>query len=200
MESGIDLEHSHSYLEETNSKGIAENKAIKYNTYRGPMMKDLLTISLNGAEKMLHSADIFKVDDMTKAITDNNAEGVLGLLPSDDNFSLLQNMVNMKEITNRVFSLYIKLDSLESVIKFGGYDKNGIEAGYPYLKIVSDRDDMWRFSLTSIQAAWVEFPDTELDVMSGEDVPIPRFGIFNPAFPWIYLPRATFTQFATQFK
>ena len=114
------------------------------------MMKDLLTISLNGAEKMLHSADIFKVDDMTKAITDNNAEGVLGLLPSDDNFSLLQNMVNMKEITNRVFSLYIKLDSLESVIKFGGYDKNGIEAGYPYLKIVSDRDDMWRFPLTSI--------------------------------------------------
>ena len=114
------------------------------------MMKDLLTISLNGAEKMLHSADIFKVDDMTKAITDNNAEGVLGLLPSDDNFSLLQNMVNMKEITNRVFSLYIQLDSLGCVVKFSGYDKNGIEAGYPYLKIVSDRDDMWRFSLTSI--------------------------------------------------
>ena len=142
IDAGSSITHRVAYLAED------ENKAIKATTFTGEMMQDSLTISMDGREKLLLNADIFKVDNLGTYIKDNNAEGYLGLLPGDTDVSLLQNMVDMKEISNRMFSLFISLDSADSVIKFGGYDKSGVANGSPFHLLTSETDDYWSFALT----------------------------------------------------
>lgn len=98
-------------------------------------------------------------------------------------------MVDAKEISNRMFSLFISLDSADSVIKFGGYDKSGVANGSPFHMLTSQTDDYWSFALTSVKAGGVEL-----------DATVDRSVQFNPAFPWIYMPTDQFEQFAKAFE
>ena len=51
-----------------------------------------------------------------------------------------------------MFSLYIKLGSKESVIKFGGYDRKGVKEGSEFSLITADsKSDNPRFKITKMK-------------------------------------------------
>ena len=66
-----------------------ENKAIKSADFTGVMMRDCLTLTMNGKEKLLVNADIFRVNKVGTPITDKNAEGFVGLRPYTNDVGLL---------------------------------------------------------------------------------------------------------------
>jgi hypothetical protein len=80
--------------------------------------------------------NIFAIEKPGKGayFEDKNAEGWVGLQLSEDGTSFLDSLKKNGYITNKIFSIFIemqqiRLNAVNSVIKFGGYDVSGIAAG-----------------------------------------------------------------------
>jgi hypothetical protein len=97
-------------------------------------------------------------------------------------------MFESDEISNKMFSLFIKPNSTNSTIQFGGFEKNGIKEGATLYQLESNKSGKWHFGMTEVKAGGVALNDED------------KFAEFNPAFPWIYLSKPQFTVFAEQFE
>ena len=65
----------------------------------------------------------------------------------------MQNLVDMGEITHKMFSLFIDLEAEDgSVIKFGGYDESGIASGHSLKQLKSTKEGAWTFDMTNFNA------------------------------------------------
>ena len=83
--------------------------------------------------------------------------------------------------------MFIKLGSTESHIKFGGYDRRAIHDDSAFHIVQSSVQDRWKFVMTNATLAGVEMP-------------VDRNVSFNPAVPWIYLPKKEFAEFSENFN
>ena len=92
--------------------------------------------------------------------------------------------------------MFIKLGSTESHIKFGGYDRRAIHDDSAFHIVQSSVQDRWKFVMTNATLAGVVMPED----VNVDDMLVDRNVSFNPAVPWIYLPKKEFAEFSENFN
>lgn len=86
------------------------------------------------------------MEHVENTIKEKNTAGWLGLGIGPE--STLQNLLDEMIITQRMFSIYLKLGTSYSHIKFGGFDKQAVDAESPNFHIVTSLDaEKWRFAM-----------------------------------------------------
>ena len=91
-----------------------------------------------------------------------------------------------------MFSVYLsKKVGNTTHLKFGGYDKEGIEGGLDNLQFLrTNSDDTWRLQMHSARVG-NDMIELEIDRLEH-----PRFAIFELAYPYIYVPMDDFNVLA----